>query len=373
MKKLLLFIFAVFYTINSSSQENASIKTAEILDRFTESKSANYKDILTNLFQLTTRNLNSDDKSIGLNTNLFALKSKANPNLFKDVNFEKERFSRNFELNIKVNLNDQFKYKGFTGGATFAIINGRDKQLALFSNNYIKPYNILIGIIAEIRDEITKDDNYDADKLETAINAIYSGKEISNNSYFDIIKTQFVLKAKPDILNSNPIEYIKTLKELEANEFTRIDSKALWTISIDGTAAEKGKFNKASVETIFLQGIKEKSEIDIRTKLIYADTLTVDPVARIEFNSKAGMNFKIAKGANNASFFEIKGAFEYSSILKNVLPIEKKNVFLATAEIRIRLANDLWFPLIVKYDIEKANFLGFLNISYNFGSFKPKG
>jgi len=364
----------LFNALNSFSQEsNTSMITADALNKFDQNKSANFKDILTNLFQITTTNLSGNDKSIEFNTNLFALKSKANPELLKDVNFEKEMFSRKFQFNAKVNLDDQFKYKGFTGGATFAIIDGRNKQLVTFSNNYLKPYKLLLETIAEIRDSITNDDSYDVDKLENAINAIYSRKELTGNSYFDTIKSQFKQKAKKkSLIDDDPIAYVDSLKKIETAEYANIDAKPLWTISVDGTAGDKGKFNKASFQTIFLQGIKDKSELDCRAKLIYADTVTINPMPRMEFIGKVGFNFKIAKGTNNVSFFEIKGSFEYNSILRNVLPDEKKDKFLGTSEIRLRLTNDLWFPLIIKYDIEKHNFLGFLNVTYNFGSYKSK-
>jgi hypothetical protein len=42
-------------------------------------------------------------------------------------------------------------------------------------------------------------------------------------------------------------------------------------------------------------------------------------------------------------------------------------MFSANAEIRLRVAEDLWIPFVIKYDIKNSNFLGFLNITYNFG------
>jgi hypothetical protein len=122
-----------------------------------------------------------------------------------------------------------------------------------------------------------------------------------------------------------------------------------------------------------LQGNKNgNKEIDLRAKLTYQDTISTNSLPRVDFKTTAGINFKISKSKDNISFFEVKAALEYNAILKNALENEKKDNFFANTEIRIRLTNDLWLPLIIKYDLENANFLGFLNLSYNFGSFQKK-
>jgi hypothetical protein len=379
MKKISSLIVIIFLGFSSNAQvDNKTKEYLKNIQNSENSKSGNYKDILTSFFQLATTNFTGDEKTLEMNTTLFAIKAKADTTLITG-NFQEERFSRNFQFNFKLNLDDKYKYKGFTGGATYAVINARDRRLAVLTRTFygekFENYRTIIeAILPELNNNLSPEDTK---KLTQAAETLTNNEKYDNkdNKFYDLIIEKFKEKASKieNIKHKDSKDYTTYLETLEANEFTKIDAKALWTVSIDGTAGEKGKFNKASIGTIFLQGIKEKSELDVRAKLIYADTLTVDPVSRMEFNSKAGVNFKIARGANKVSFFEIKGGLEYNSILKNILPTEKKDVFLGTAEIRIRIANDLWLPLIIKYDIEKANFLGFLNISYNFGGFKPKG
>lgn len=379
MKKISSLIVIIFLGFSSNAQvDNKTKEYLKNIQNSENSKSGNYKDILTSFFQLATTNFTGDEKTIEMNTTLFAIKAKADTTLITG-NFQEERFSRNFQFNFKLNLDDKYKYKGFTGGATYAVINARDRRLAVLTRTfYGEKFENYRSIIEEILPELNNNlSPEDTKKLTQAAETLTNNEKYDNkdNKFYDLIIEKFKEKASKieNIKHKDSKDYTTYLETLEANEFTKIDAKALWTVSIDGTAGEKGKFNKASIGTIFLQGIKEKSELDVRAKLIYADTLIVDPVSRMEFNSKAGVNFKIARGANKVSFFEIKAGLEYNSILKNILPTEKKDVFLGTAEIRIRIANDLWLPLIIKYDIEKANFLGFLNISYNFGGFKPKG
>ena len=74
----------------------------------------------------------------------------------------------------------------------------------------------------------------------------------------------------------------------------------------------------------------------------------------------------------NQSYFEVKVYGEYNAIFNNLIADEKKNNFLANSDIRIRLTDDLWIPITIKYDTDKSNFLGFLNVTYNFNPLSSK-
>jgi hypothetical protein len=390
MKKIIFLIIA-FLSVTCVAQETIKQQTVKQLGKEIEnSKSGNYKDVLAGFLQLAATNFTGADKSIEMNTTLFAIKVKANPKL-ETGNFQPERFSRNFQFNFKLNLDDKYKYTGFTGGFTYALINDRDRRLAVLTNTiYGQEFQKYREIVLEIQSEINEnikaeisDDalsNIELNKLEKVIidisNSVPNDKTKPQNKYYDIVIAKFKEKAeKIKYFNNQDIAtYADYLNGLEENEFEKIDAKSLWTFSADGTSGETGKFNKASVSSVFLKGIPGKNEIDIRAKFIYSDTLVIGSFPRTEFKSTAGVNFKWytkdVNVENQKSYFEIKCALEYNSILKNILATEKKDNFLANAEIRIRVTNDLWFPLIVKYDIEKANFLGFLNVTYNFEGFK---
>jgi hypothetical protein len=372
MKKVILLCILYLLSINSNAQDKDLHQMVnDTVKKYENAKSGNYKDILTSFFQLATTNFTGSNKTIEMNTTLFAIKAKANPELTTG-NFQEERFSRNFQFNFKLNIDDKYKYKGFTGGATYAIVNGRDRKLAVLTKTIFgKQYEPFQELIQEIYRENKFINQTEADNFDAAYEDIMNLKTYSANDFHRLLLSKFKEKAKKyNIKEDNMDVFAKSLKKLSDNEYKKIDSKALWTLSVDGSAQEKGKFNKASIGTIFLQGIKEKSEIDARAKIVYADTLTIAPMPRMDFNAKLGVNFKIAKGYKNVSYFEIKGSMEYNKILKNIMPNEKKEIFLGNAEIRVRLANDLWLPLIIKYDIENSNFLGFLNLSYNFGALK---
>ncbi len=107
--------------------------------------------------------------------------------------------------------------------------------------------------------------------------------------------------------------------------------------------------------------------MDLRAKFAYADTTALN-MPRTAFNAKAGWNFKILKNkADNKSVFELKFYGEYNKIFRNALPDEEENNILADADIRLRITDELWLPFTIKYDTKNSNFLGFLNVTYNFG------
>lgn len=377
MKKAVLLLT---FLLSFSLQAQTLTKEA-VMEQFRQtenSKSGNYKDILASFYQLATTNITGDEKSIEFNSTLFALKAKANPELMQDVNFVKERFSRNFQFNFKINLDDELSYTGFSGGFNYAIINERDKQLAVLTNTlYGSSYTNFITVIEEIQSELllnlsSVNREQEMELIEKATEDIINGvsfEDTTTNKYYSAIVNRFREKVKSNSAfeTKEVKDFVSALKTLKSNEYAAIDAKPLWTIAADGTTDADGKFNRASVGTVFLRGNKAASnEIDVRALLTYADTITVSPKPRLDLTSTAGINFKLAKGKQGISFFEVKAAMEYKAVFKNRIEDEKQHQFFGNAEIRIRIADDLWFPLIVKYDIENSNVLGFLNVSYNF-------
>ncbi|PXY45885.1 hypothetical protein DMB68_01455 [Flavobacterium hydrophilum] len=341
-----------------------------------DSKSGNYKEVLSNLFQLGTSNLTGPNKSVEFNSTLYGIKSIFCENITTDKVFSEQKFSRNLEFNTKLNFDEQFKYKGFSGGITYALINQRDKDVANFKDTDLyKNLQFLDNELSEIQfgfvEQLTKTDDKELSAKIEAINlatSILINKEFDkidelskSNIYFDKIITEFENRNKSIKL----VDHITKIHELRDKEYSDLEKKALWTVSLNGTTNDKGNNKKLTFGTVFLQGFKHL-ELDIRSNLIYSDTLIEKSVQRLESRNSAGLNYKMFK-RNDQSVFEIKLYMEYNSILKNQLADEKKNTFLASSDFRLRVTKDIWVPLTIKYDIEKSNFLGFLNITYNFG------
>ena len=94
---------------------------------------------------------------------------------------------------------------------------------------------------------------------------------------------------------------------------------------------------------------------------------------RSVFKASAGINFSLFQGNAHKSIIEFKPYLEYQSILSTTINNEKKDLFTANADLRIRITDNLWIPFTLKYDVKKGNFLGFLNVALNMNAFKmPK-
>jgi hypothetical protein len=328
-------------------QKEKLVRTAEDL------KSGNYKDVLYSFFQIAVKDFTGESRALAFNTTLFAIKAKANSNLIKDVNFKNQTFARNLQFNFKINLDQSFKYKGVTGGFTYALINDRDKQTAILSDAVDKAY----GEISEALNVLVADGDASAlnDGLETFVN---TGE----------------LKDFPkDFLNKNNDKLRVLAEKVEAvnkqvdAEYAAIEKKSLWTIAFNGTHDKVTSLNSGSVNSVFLNG--QKHEIDIRAALSYGDTIAVTKVSQINFKSTAGFNFKLFSDPKS-TWLEFKPHMEYNGVFKNRLPDQKTHNFLANAELRLRLSKDIWLPVIMKYDIKDSNFLGFLNVTFNMDGFK---
>jgi len=371
--------FICFLTLLVSNIVLAQNDTIQRLREMTEkSKSGNYKDILSSIFQLGATNLTSDNKNIEFNATLFGIKSIFNSHILEDKYFKRERFSRNLQFNAKLNLDEQFKYNGVSGGITYALINKRDKDVADFANTALEfGWSFLADEISAIQskfvEEITNsamDISVEIDSLDAATKILVNkefDKIDKSNIYFEKIITEFEKRNKSIKLKN----YVENLHLLKDNLYSEIEKKPLWTVSLLGTTNDKGDNKKVSFVSVFLKGFKH-FELDIQSKLIYSDTLINTSLKRIESKSSAGVNYKMFQRGEE-SVFEVKLYMEYNAILKNVFEDEKKNAFLASSDLRLRVTDDLWIPLTIKYDIEKSNFLGFLNITYNFGNSDANG
>lgn len=390
-KKYVILIFLM--CISAFAQNKETVE--EVLKKTEATKSGNFKDIFAGFYQAAFKSISPDGKSLEFNSTLFSIVKNADKDILKTRNRKQIAFLRNFQISANANLENDFSFSGFGAGITWAIINNRDKSFVNFENEEFSKLNdaldedvILPAITAIVKDSIplTTDMNAAEKKmaqekrkrLGRALSAV--GTALMNNKTVgDSLKDYYdLLKVKADEIISgnnyrfqghtvaNLKEYVTYTDSLKQAYYTGLEKKALLTFTANGGADTQNKFDRATLGLVYLKG-SNTGELDLRATFIYADTTAVS-MPRTALNAKAGWNFKVLRSAKeNKSVFELKFYGEYNKILRNALPDEDEEKILADADIRIRLTDELWLPFTIKYDTKNSNFLGFLNVTYNFG------
>ncbi|MFN3968207.1 hypothetical protein [Flavobacterium sp.] len=399
MKNILIltFLFGISSSLFAQTREENATVTTNTLKQIENAKSGNLQDAFGSFYQFAFKNMNIDEKSLDINSTLFSLVKNYDEDILTTKSRNGIEFLRNFQINIKVNLDEKLNFNGYSGGFTYAILNKRDKGFIDIENTTFAPHinelNLIIansvGDIAakEMQDFQTANGrnmnqeeaqklSYDITKVATAIR---NGKTVETglqNIYTDYkaildtkIKNSIYFQAIRD-KSGNPFttstDVYNFLQESKNDFLKELEKKPFLSIASSGITDKDGKLNKGALELVFLLG-GSYGELDIRGKYNYADTLDIPDSQRSLLNGKVGYNLKVIKGKEEKSYFEIKAYAEYNKILKNVLPEEDEENFSANADFRFRLTDNLWIPLTVKYDLENSNFLGFLNVTYNFG------
>lgn len=365
----LFFFNLVFVSAQSENIARENLSSTNLYNAVKETKSGNWKDVFTDFMQASLKDLTGDKKSLQFKANLFALKSKADSTLLIDYNYTKEKFSRNFQIEVGLNLDNDYKFQGFNYGFDWAIVNKRDStvasltktetgklfdaisseiQLALIKyRNDSKPSDEEIVQLQEKIDKILEEERYvPKDKLP---------KEIANlvSENYGQLSTEFATSFQEEI--------------------ARIKRQPLLTLGFKSNFQKDSKFfDEYNVHMVYLQGIKSDKanlEIDFRNQFRAKDSITTSVLKRKEFSSQLGLNISLMK-IKDKSIIELKPSFEYTKVFSGLAENEKDNIFTANADLRIRVLKNLWLPLILKYDMENNNLFGFLNISFNFDAIK---
>lgn len=376
MKKLFVLLTAVLFVLGARAQTNTikpdSLPAADGLlkkyfSKVEKAKSGNAKDVLHTFIQLAAKDFSGNNPSFGMSTTLFALKLKGDSSLLQDTKLVKETFSRNFQFNFNVNVDSVFKLKGFTGGFTYAIINQRDHKLVRFHENTVTAYRQYFGARQNAAQAFTAKvmaSNYDIGTKTKMLDSL-------NKYRNDTTQTNMMPSYYSAIVIGNAIIANKAFKQkidsMRAAEYLQADKAWLWTVSAKASTNTDNRFNSGSLNTVLLKGGAQ--ELDVRGALNYTDTVVVSAISRWKLTSSAGFNLALVQSPTG-NLVEFKPYFSYDSIIKGLLPGEEKDVFAANADLRVRITKTVWIPFTLKYDLQKHNFLGFLNVSLNMDALK---
>jgi hypothetical protein len=371
----------ICYGQNNSSEEVKPILTADSL------ASGNVKDILTSFFQLAFNHLTSPDKELNFNSNPFAIILKSNPGLAKDTYYYKYRALRKTNFSFGIKLDSSFRFNGFSSGVKYALIDQRDSSTSklLFQNlrndnlgkerdqlqlklveyaNTIQNINEKKKFNAAIRDFFNKDTPFNnlSDSLKAAVKKIIADDKESYPVISDIIENN---------PSSNMVTEERKVYESLKNQ---IKDDLLWTIGVsDTTYKNQFFFSNILLKTELLKGIGRPKrgsnwEFNVQAGLNFADdTLRKGrDLKRSILSFEPGFNWVVRNKSNDHSFLEFEFSGSYTHNFGSLYAGGKRDSLTFNGTIRVRIIDDIWIPLEIKYDPESGNVFGFINIRANF-------
>jgi hypothetical protein len=378
-----LFIIAISVTIlmsiaYSQSGENLPLSADSLA-------TGNYKDVLNSFFQLGLNNIIGPNKSLSFVSNPYAVMAKLDTGLLIDREYYKYRYLRRLNFSFSTQLDSSYKFNGFSSGLKYALIDQRDETVsnafrsASLENNKVKEAFV---INQELTAYITT--LFSTPELQTKLTE-QKTKFTRGEINFKELDQKIQDKVK-EIIRYKKLEYIsgvlqadpdfnfkKTINDIYKDIKEYYNNKLLWTVGVaDTTYKDQFMFSNVVVSTELLKGIDSLKnsdiEINLRSTLHFTDdSLKVDrDLKRCVFNIEPGVNFVLKNRQTLKSFLEFKLSGSYSHTFSSLYENEKRDLLTLNGTLRIRILNDIWVPLEIKYEPKTGNIFGFLNIRANF-------
>ncbi|MGE0635798.1 MAG: hypothetical protein AB7G44_07250 [Bacteroidia bacterium] len=382
-KRVTTLLLILLYIIGiANSQE---IETDEETVRYaSDLKSGNSQDVLISFLQLAVKDITGDNKSFNFQSSIFGIKAAINPDLYIDDNYLKKSniCARNIIFNAGIEFDEGFKFKQAPIGIKWAIINNRDKSVFDFKLN-----NEMEWVFVK-----EKAINLFTELLNDAGNANANEQVENSRNFFDPEKNKTTSDLSEEFKNIlqgilDTSRFFKGLnidgfKNYRQNEYQRmsaiVESKGILTLEGKTTIADKGKgFSSVNINSEYLKGVIEKEiagnniELDIKGAIDFTDDTTSieSDINRGVFSASGGLNWVI-KLKKAKPILELKAQVTYYNVFTEQKPAEKKSGVTFESVIRLRVTNESWFPVTLKYDPATGNVFGFLNITVNTDWFK---
>lgn len=397
-KYLLVFCTALLFATvcfgqKSTSESGAPIYTADSL------ASGNFKDILTSFYQLAFNNLTGPDKELNFNSNPYAIMLRNNPKLAIDRDYYRYRVLRKLNFGFGIRLDTSYRFNGFSSGIKYALINKRDSTTSKFLFNSLKMDSLNVDV-KTLEDKAADflDANFPAtdsngqsipgnvlrrkefkrnfDKLRSFSPYIsYNTLDAGFRNFIETIATENNLNTfLTTIKSDSTLSIQQKLDERFSNMKTAIKNDLLWTVGIsDTTYKDQFLFSNILLSTELSKGIFKARpgsnlELNIKAAVNFIDDSlrTGRDLKRSIFLFEPGINWVIRDRSNDHSLFEFKLGGSYSHNFAQLYQDEKRDVLMFEGTLRVRIFADIWVPLEFKYDPDKGNWFGFLNVRANF-------
>ncbi|NII29269.1 hypothetical protein HB364_29590 [Pseudoflavitalea sp. X16] len=346
----------------------------------------NYKDVFKSFFQLAFDRFTSKNKEVQFTSNPFAIMARANPELLVDTSYVRYKALRNLNFSFSAKLDSAYKFNGFSSGITYAIINRRDVTVSEhFINDAVKAndeYNQLLTLLNLSLGRIP--DLQRKNELNRQIESFFSADSTSFNQFSkldpvlqgsirkiaDSIGAKTIIKL---IDNNKKVHFGKLIKANFDSVKTDFQNRLLVTVGIsDTTYKDDFMFSNVVLSSNLVKGItnpKRVCGLELNIKAAYQflnDTLLAGrDLKRQAFIFEPGLNLTLKTKRTQYPWAEFKLSGSYVH-LNRLYAGEKKDSLTFNGTLRIRVFNDIWIPLEIKYDPKGGNLFGFLNVRANF-------
>lgn len=389
MKNKLLLPFTmtllVLVQLSTQAQEKKPlIITADSL------ATGNYKDVFKSFFQLAFNGFTSKNKDVQFSSNPFAIMARANPNLLVDTSYVRNKALRNLNFNFSAKLDSAYKFNGFSSGISYALVNRRDVTVSQYFLS--KAYEVndefnkifpLLNIFITSQPTLER-----KNELNRQVNAFFSPDSTTFNKFNEL--DPVLQKKIKELANSLGATYlIKMIKNdptfnlgklIKANyDSVKADfqNRLLITVGIsDTTYKDDFIFSNVVLTSNLVKGITNPQRacgVELNIKAAYQfvdDTLAIGrDLKRQAFTFEPGLNLTIKTKRTQYSWAEFKLSGAYTH-LNSLYTGEKKDSITINGTLRIRVFDDIWIPLEIKYDPKKGNLFGLLNVRANFKAIK---
>lgn len=365
-------------------QVNAQQKTPNPVFTADSLATGNYKDVLNSFFQFAFEKMTSPNKELKFTGTPFAVMAKLDTTLLVDTLYTKYRTLRNLNYMISLRLDTSFKFNGFASGIKYAIINKRDETVSQAFLNTVRNNarsKQLFALNDLILAKISAMPNPAGAMMEYT--GFRQGLKNFNGLSRALQDTILAVAASSDatrelgeaIKRNSNFNLAQTADSIYQDMRKNFNKNLLWTVGVtDTTYKDQMMFSNVVIHTELIKGLNKYSEtkndleLNIRSQLQLADdTLQLKrDLKRAVFSFEPGINWAIKTKHTRKSYLELKFSGGYYHNFSQLYANEERNRLFFNGTIRLRVMNDIWVPVEIKYDPKNGNLFGFINVRANF-------
>ena len=380
MKARLFLVVLMIATMGTMAQKSERLPlTADSL------ATGNYKDVLTSFFQLAFDNLVGKNKELRFTTNPYAVMARLDTALLKDKYYYQYRHLRDLNFAFAVKLDTSYKFNGFSSAVKYALVNKRDETVSRVFLDMVstdKRTQELFALNLDLEAFISGLDPDEQTRVRDQRTKFFTGQ-----INFDQLDPAFRKKIE-DLAKAKNAEYLlntiqsqptfnmkKTSDDIYDAYKEYFNNRLLWTIGIsDTTYNDQFMFSNIVLTSEVVKGIDSLRtadlELNIKSALQYLDDTvkTGRDLQRSIFSFEPGINFVLKTKNTLKSYFEFKLSGSYYHTFSTLYENEKRDRLSINGTLRVRILNDIWVPLEIKYDPDTGNVFGLLNVRVNFSA-----